>query len=82
MSKTFEPNKDDVAGGWWKLHDKIHIVYSSPDITWITKSISRRDGRKVNNFNYEKLEDPISDGRQTPGLYFSKVATASFQQIN
>jgi hypothetical protein len=36
---TFGPKRDEVTRDWRKLHDeKLHNLYSSPDIFWIIKS--------------------------------------------
>jgi hypothetical protein len=33
LRKIFGPNRDEVAGGWKKLHSKeLHNFYSSPNI--------------------------------------------------
>jgi hypothetical protein len=38
MRKTFEPKWDEMVGGWRKPHnEKLHNLYSSPDIM-VTKS--------------------------------------------
>jgi hypothetical protein len=37
--KIFEPKKDEVTGGWRKLHDEdLHNLYSSPNIIKIITS--------------------------------------------
>jgi hypothetical protein len=37
--RTFEPKKDEVTGGWRKLHnEELRNLYSSSSITGMTKS--------------------------------------------
>jgi hypothetical protein len=37
------PKKDEVTGGWMKLHSvELHILYSSPDIIRVIKSRNMR----------------------------------------
>jgi hypothetical protein len=39
MRRTFGPKRDEVTGGWRKLHnEKIHNLYSSPNIIIMTNS--------------------------------------------
>jgi hypothetical protein len=43
LRRIFEPKKDEVTGGWRKLHnEKLHDLYSSPSIIRIIKSRSMR----------------------------------------
>jgi hypothetical protein len=43
LKKIFGPNKDEVTGGWRKLHnEELHDLYSSPSIIRIIKSRSIR----------------------------------------
>jgi hypothetical protein len=32
LRRIFEPNRDEVIGGWGKLHNELHKLYCSPDI--------------------------------------------------
>jgi hypothetical protein len=34
----FGPKRDEVTGGWKKLHDELHNLYSSPSIIRLIKS--------------------------------------------
>jgi hypothetical protein len=34
----FGPKRDEVTGGWRKLHNEIYILYSSPSIIRMIKS--------------------------------------------
>jgi hypothetical protein len=37
--RIFEPKRDEVTGGWRKLHnEKLHNFYSSPNIIRVIKS--------------------------------------------
>jgi hypothetical protein len=39
LRRIFEPNLDEIIGGWRKLHDgKLHNLYSLPSIITVTKS--------------------------------------------
>jgi hypothetical protein len=42
LRRIFEPKRDEVTGGWRKLHnEKFHNLYSSPDIIRMIKSRRR-----------------------------------------
>jgi hypothetical protein len=39
----FGPKRDEVTGGWRKLHnEELHNLYSSPDVIRIIKSVKVR----------------------------------------
>jgi hypothetical protein len=39
LRRVFGPKRDEVTGGWRKLHnEKLHKLYSSPSIIRMTKS--------------------------------------------
>jgi hypothetical protein len=38
MRKIFEPKRDEVIGGWRKLHDELHNLYCSQSIIRMIKS--------------------------------------------
>jgi hypothetical protein len=39
LRRIFEPKRDEVSGGWRKLHnEELRDLYSSPSITRIIKS--------------------------------------------
>jgi truncated hemoglobin YjbI len=40
LRKIFGPKRDEVTGGWRKLSEKLHKLYSSPNI--ITRIKSKR----------------------------------------
>jgi hypothetical protein len=43
LKKIFGAKRDEVTGGWWRLHnDKLHNFYSSPSIIRMMKSRSMR----------------------------------------
>jgi hypothetical protein len=38
LRRIFGPKRDEVTGEWRKLHnEKLHILYSSQNITWLIK---------------------------------------------
>jgi hypothetical protein len=38
LRRIFGPKRDEVTGGWIKLHEKLHYLYSSPSIIRLIKS--------------------------------------------
>jgi hypothetical protein len=43
LRRIFGPKKDEIVGGWRKLHnEELHNLYSLPDITIMIKSRSMR----------------------------------------
>jgi len=34
----FGSKRDEIIGGWGKLHEELNDMYCSPDITWVIKS--------------------------------------------
>jgi hypothetical protein len=39
LRRIFEPKKEEVAGGWSKLHnEELHNLYASPNIIMVVKS--------------------------------------------
>jgi hypothetical protein len=43
LRRIFEPKRDEVTGGWRKLHnEKLHNLYSSPSIIRTIKSRTMR----------------------------------------
>jgi hypothetical protein len=38
LRRLFGPNRDEVTGGWRKLHNEFHNLYSSPSIIRMIKS--------------------------------------------
>jgi hypothetical protein len=48
LRKIFGPKKDEVMGGWWKLHnEELYDLYTSPSIIRIIKSRKMRWMRHV-----------------------------------
>ncbi|PNF16159.1 hypothetical protein B7P43_G01121 [Cryptotermes secundus] len=45
LRRIFGPKRNEVTGGWRKLHNEIHNLYSSPSIIRLIKS--RRRGERV-----------------------------------
>jgi hypothetical protein len=42
VEENIEPKRDEVAGGWRKLHnEELHNLYSSPSIIRMIKSASQ-----------------------------------------
>jgi len=42
LRRIFGPRKDEVTGGWRRLHnEEINDLYSSPNIVWVIKSRMR-----------------------------------------
>jgi hypothetical protein len=40
LRRIFEPKRKEVAGGWRRLHnEELHILYTSPNIIRVMKSI-------------------------------------------
>jgi hypothetical protein len=51
LRRIFGPKRDEVTGGWRKLHnEELHNLYSSPNI--ITMSIQHEWGRKGMHIGY------------------------------
>jgi hypothetical protein len=43
LKRTFVPKREEVAGGWRRLHnEEIHKFYASPNISRVGKSRSMR----------------------------------------
>ena len=39
LRRIFGPKRDEVTGEWRKLHnEELNVLYSSPNIVWVTKS--------------------------------------------
>jgi hypothetical protein len=50
LRKTFEPKRDEVTGGWRKLHnEELHALYASPNTFWVVILRRMRWGRDVAN---------------------------------
>jgi hypothetical protein len=75
LRRIFGPKRDDVTGGWRKLHNKeLHNLYSSPILNRTTKQMKMRLSRHVARmgakritcrFSVGKPEEKRSLGRQT-----------------
>jgi hypothetical protein len=38
LRRIFGPNRDEVTGEWRQLHnEELNVLFSSPDIIWVTK---------------------------------------------
>jgi hypothetical protein len=69
----FGPKREEVAGGWRKLHEELHNLYASPDIIRVIKSrrmrlveaysTHGRDEQYISNFG-GKPERATPRGRQ------------------
>jgi hypothetical protein len=42
LRRIFGPKRDEVTGGWRKLHNEFHNLYSSPSIIRMIKSMWMR----------------------------------------
>jgi hypothetical protein len=43
LKKTFRPKREEVTGGWRKLHnEELRGFYSSQNIIWVSKSKTMR----------------------------------------
>jgi hypothetical protein len=40
--RIFDPKRDEVTGGWRKLHKELHSLYTSPNISRMMKSRTMR----------------------------------------
>jgi hypothetical protein len=38
LRRIFGPKRDEVTGGWRKLHEELHGLYSSPNIVTVIKA--------------------------------------------
>jgi hypothetical protein len=38
LRRIFGSKREEVAGGWRRLHNELHNLYASPDIIWVIKS--------------------------------------------
>jgi hypothetical protein len=48
LRRIFRPKRDEVTGGWRKLHnEELHNLYSSPSIIRVIKSRRMRWARHV-----------------------------------
>jgi hypothetical protein len=55
LRRIFDPKRDEVAGGWRKLHDEeLHNLYSSPSI--IRRPLGRPRRRWVDNIKMNLRE--------------------------
>jgi hypothetical protein len=41
LRRIFGPKREDLTGGWRKLHNKVHNLYSSPNSIRVKKSSMR-----------------------------------------
>jgi hypothetical protein len=55
LKRIFGPKKDEVTGGWRKLHnEELHSVYSSPSIIRMIKSRRMRWARHLARMEEEE----------------------------
>jgi hypothetical protein len=45
LRRIFGPNKEEVTGGWRRLHNELHNLYSSPNIIRVIKSRRMKGAR-------------------------------------
>jgi hypothetical protein len=42
LRRIFGPKRDEATGGWRKLHEELHGLYSSPSIIRVIKARRKR----------------------------------------
>jgi truncated hemoglobin YjbI len=42
LRRMFGPNRDGMSGGWRRLHNELHNLYSSPNTITMMKSMRMR----------------------------------------
>jgi hypothetical protein len=56
LRRIFGPKREEVAGGWRRLHnEELHNLYTSPNTIWVTKSrkmkwadhVARMEGMRI-----------------------------------
>jgi hypothetical protein len=64
LRRLFGPKRDEVAGGWRKLHnEELHNLYSSPSIIRIIQSRRMRWAEHVARMGEKRNADRILVGR-------------------
>jgi hypothetical protein len=64
LRKIFGPKRDEVTGGWRKLHnEELHNLYSSPNIIRMIKSRRMRWARYVALMREKRNADRILVGK-------------------
>jgi hypothetical protein len=64
LRRIFGPKRDEVKGGWRKLHNaELHSLYSSPNIIRMMKSIRMRWARNVARMGAKRNEYRILVGK-------------------
>jgi hypothetical protein len=64
LRRIFGPNRDEVTGGWRKLHnEELHNLYSSPSIIRIIKSRRMRWADHVARMGKKRNEYRILVGK-------------------
>jgi hypothetical protein len=47
LKRIFGPKRDEVSGGWWKMHyEELNNLYSAPNVIRVIKSRRRRRRRR------------------------------------
>jgi hypothetical protein len=66
LSRIFGPNRDEVTGGWRKLHnEELHDLYASPSIIRIIKSRRMRWARNVARMGEKRNVYRLLVGKET-----------------
>ena len=56
LRRTFGPERDEITGDWRRLHnEEINVLYSSPNIVWVIKSIKMRWAGHVARMGEERV---------------------------
>jgi hypothetical protein len=56
LRRIFGPKRDEVKGGWRKLHnEELHNLYSSPSIIIMVKSMRMKWARHVARMGEESI---------------------------
>jgi hypothetical protein len=81
LGRVFEPKRDEVIGGWRKLHnEELHDVYSSPSIIKMIKSRRMRWAQYVARMGIRGTpEGKKSLGRKE--IHFPKRCVIWFSRI-
>jgi hypothetical protein len=67
LRRIFGPKRDEVMGGWRKLHnEELHNLYSSPSMKWAVRVARMEEKRNVYRLLIGKPEGKRPPGRSRP----------------